>query len=274
MITNSVYHVEIDVEKDIMFFVMEKFDNDSCSHIECIEGGKTYGIDVWTRADIQKALAGIASMHGKYLGRMDLLPRGLVEHLVDDSKILLRANTFMKLSVSLREKHYEGAWSHNTSRLLYKIVGNMENIIGKIDQYPKTLTHGDFCSRNACLRRRPELPQSPLCLYDWEVAGMNVTQRDVAFFLAHCVPKEGAVGALNEHAEYYRQCLSRELLSNGHDAVTVGKATDPASFMEIFDYMMMQFMVFYLPIGYVLTVAAGAHNPALHTQEAMVSSYI
>ena len=92
----KVYFAKYDKEHNITFFIMERFHPGICSHIDCVEGGTSFGQDTWTREDINHVLAGIAKVHARFLDNIDLLPKSLRDVLLDGTKLAL-ATQYMKV---------------------------------------------------------------------------------------------------------------------------------------------------------------------------------
>ena len=82
----------------------------------------------------------------------------------------------------------------------------------------KTLVHNDCNPRNICVRLSSESvpldesvipfndPRS-LCIYDWEMARVDVPQRDVVEFLAFTLPPDTSVTKRRELINFYRAHL-------------------------------------------------------------------
>ena len=109
--------------------------------------------------------------------------------------------------------------------LLYRVQFT-EMAIEKIPQFwasyksaPKTLVHCDCNPRNMCLRKSSistldlttttitDLPFSDprtMCLYDWELARIDIPQRDVVEFLAFILPVATSLSLRLELIEFYR----------------------------------------------------------------------
>ena len=94
--------------------------------------------------------------------------------------------------------------------LVGDIISNLKTIWSELESAPRTLVHNDFNPRNICInpgtggddRRR-------LCAYDWELATVNVPQRDVAELLAFLLPADAPVQQRRFFAEYHRQELEK-----------------------------------------------------------------
>jgi len=79
------------------------------------------------------------------------------------------------------------------------------------DSFPQTLIHNDCNPRNICIRKA-DSPQSTggshddprrMCIYDWELARIDVPQHDLAEFLAFVLQPDTSLHKRMELIEYY-----------------------------------------------------------------------
>ena len=240
----KVVYVHVEEDNDVKYFVMERFSSKECSHIECIEGGQTYGIDSWTNEAIHQVLSGMASFHAKYLGRIDTLPKELVSCLTNRYSLLVKAHKFIEMVNPFYEKRIGDIVGVQNVQMMSKVTANLDFILGKIKEYPLTLVHIDCSPRNLCLRRNPNMEEKHLCLYDWELAAIHVPHRDFTIFLISILSEDDAYDMLRKYAEVYRECLKRELHNCGHDAVFIHQITDKDRFMSMVDFIVMELLIF------------------------------
>ena len=210
----DIYFVKYDKEHNIRFFVMERFHPGICSHIDCIEGGTSFGQDTWTREDINHAIAGITKVHARFLDNIDLLPKSMRDVLLDGTNLAL-STQYMKVAPLLFRQRSPGVLSDFASKTIENIANAVPCIEDKLQAYPKTCLHSDFNARNVCLRQNPGPNQTYLCAYDWENATLQVPQFDIALFLVFALPIQGAVESILFHLELYHKCLLSELKENG-----------------------------------------------------------
>ena len=238
----DIYFVKYDKEHNIRFFVMERFHPGICSHIDCIEGGTSFGQDTWTREDINHAIAGITKVHARFLDNIDLLPKSMRDVLLDGTNLAL-STQYMKVAPLLFRQRRPGVLSDFASKTIENIANAVPYIEDKLQAYPKTFVHSDFNARNVCLRQNPGPNQSYLCAYDWENATLQVPQFDIALFLVFALPIQGAVESILFHLELYHKCLLSELKENGTTSEeTMRKLSEKEEFLLIFDYCMMEIL--------------------------------
>jgi hydroxymethylglutaryl-CoA reductase (NADPH) len=111
----------------------------------------------------------------------------------------------------------------------------------QLERMPRTLIHGDFTPRNLFLRGDPRNPS--VCVYDWEVAMMNLPQVDLVEFLAFTLGTCANRAHLLQYIELHRRSLSE----------ATGQDIDPAMWMEGFRLALREFVIRRLP-RYVLGV--------------------
>ena len=261
----KVVYVHVDEDSDVKFFVMERFSNKECSHIECIEGGQTYGIDSWTNEAIHQALSGMASFHAKYLGRIDTLPKKLLSCLPNGYEPLVKTRRFIEMVNPFYEKRFAGIVGVQDLQMMSKVTANLDFIAGKIKEQPLTLVHYDGSPRNLCLRRNPNMEEKHLCLYDWELAAIHIPHRDFVIFLITILSEDDAYDTLKKYAEVYRECLERELHNCGHDAVFIHQVTDKDVFMSMVDFSVMEFLSFVVSVAIVLELILGTEMSFMST---------
>ena len=238
----NIYYVKYDNEQDKSFFVMERFNTAIYSHIDCIEGGSSFGHDSWTTDAIHHVLAGIATVHAKFLDNITALPEAVRSALLDGTSLISSSAKFMKIETSLLRQRKPGLLSDFAKETIDKIADNASYIEHTLQRYPKTLVHKDFSNRNCCLRRHPSKGQTYLCAYDWELATLHVPQIDVVQFLSFVLPLQGSVEAIQFHSKFYHKCLLRELCGFQSASKTIERVANEKEFYLIFDLCMMIFL--------------------------------
>lgn len=92
-----------------------------------------------------------------------------------------------------------------------KAIKHMDQINTALASAPLTLIHNDCNPRNMCLRKKSndlkstsESLEPQLCLYDWELAKVDVPQRDLAEFLTFTLSPSTPNVTRIELIDYYR----------------------------------------------------------------------
>ena len=111
-------------------------------------------------------------------------------------------------------------------------ITNLQEIMTIVNSAPQTMTHNDCNPRNICLRlpytissgidgdikgatasqvfNQQIIPYSDsriMCLYDWELATIDVPQHDVAEFLSFVLQPSTPLATWLELMNFYRQHL-------------------------------------------------------------------
>jgi hypothetical protein len=128
----------------------------------------------WQPAAIAAALAGIARVHGEFLGAPPacVVPFAQLHNpsLLAYQAALLRYNA----------EQFPELFERSRVRRLERLIDHAAERWRAISRRTQTLVHGDFTPRNVCLRgdRRP-------CAYDWELAQAHLPARDVCEWLCY-----------------------------------------------------------------------------------------
>ena len=86
-------------------------------------------------------------------------------------------------------------------------IYNLHQINSLLFSAPLTLIHNDCNPRNICLRKsivQGESKKCRTCLYDWELATIDVPQRDLAEFLAFVLMPSSSHKTTLELIEFYK----------------------------------------------------------------------
>ena len=97
-----------------------------------------------------------------------------------------------------------------------KAINSVDDLWKIFDTFPKTLIHNDCNPRNICIRKATsdqggssdEDPRR-MCIYDWELARIDVPQHDLAEFLAFILPPDCSMQWRMEMIKYYIEMLEK-----------------------------------------------------------------
>lgn len=96
----------------------------------------------------------------------------------------------------------------NRVKIMESAILSIDKIHSVLAAAPQTLIHNDCNPRNLCLRKRAledeERRDCRLCLYDWELATLDVPQRDLVEFLAFTIPPSSLNSYRLELIDFYR----------------------------------------------------------------------
>ena len=101
---------------------------------------------------------------------------------------------------------------HNLSiEMTTQAVDSTDAMWKIFDSFPHTLIHNDCNPRNICIRKADSTQGSGgshddprrMCIYDWELARIDVPQHDLAEFLAFVLQPDTSLHKRMELIEYY-----------------------------------------------------------------------
>jgi hydroxymethylglutaryl-CoA reductase (NADPH) len=133
-----------------------------------------------------------------------------------------------------------------------------------MERMPRTLIHGDFNPRNLAFRR--ESSGLRLCAWDWELAELQVPQRDLAELLAFVLSPDASPSTVDALVELHRRELSR----------CAGTEIDPAAWrrgyqVALYDFLTIRLALYQLvhafrPCGFLERVLSTARR-LIHLEE-------
>ncbi len=136
----------------------------------------------WTDAHLSAAVEGLASIHAAYLGRADELEGAPWIGAPPTPDRLRNLAPFWRALTASAAEDFHG-WSG------VDLEGVLDELLEDAPSgTPRTLIHGDFNPRNVGFRRSDTGPS--LVAYDWELATLDVPQRDLVELLAFVGPAD------------------------------------------------------------------------------------
>ena len=237
-----IFNVSINPTKQSSFFVMEFFEPELFTHVDCIEGGAGFNKYQWTDADIKTVLTSLAHFHAHSLNNISALPAQFQTCLRDGIEVLARLGKYILTSSKNLNKREPSIWSALSVKLNERIANNLPEIVEAFRQYPQCFVHNDASPRNLCIRSATDEEERWACLYDWEIACIHVPQRDVAEFLTFVVEDKANVDTITSYAEFYCKTLKQELIQLKSCDKLIKETTNPETFQMIFDFCMMEML--------------------------------
>ena len=136
----------------------------------------------WTEGHLLAAVEGLASIHAAYLGRAEALKSERWIGAPPTQERLCRLAPLWRALASGASDDF-GRWgSADLPQALDRLLQDGPS------GTPRTLIHGDFNPRNVGFRRTAAGPS--LVAYDWELATLDVPQRDLVELLAFVGPED------------------------------------------------------------------------------------
>jgi hypothetical protein len=159
----------------------------------------------WTRHEINGVLRGLARLHAEFYLRGSVLnsipwldkPPG-VDRMCEMSLFWTTLANF--------SARFFDAWLDETVVPLQKsFVAGLADWWPEMQSMPATLVHNDCNPRNLVIRRTDSGPRP--VFFDWELATIDVPQRDLAELLCFVLPTGSSCAELEGYLEFHRREL-------------------------------------------------------------------
>ncbi|KAG0281711.1 hypothetical protein BGZ95_000051 [Linnemannia exigua] len=195
----------------------------------------------WSSDDIHLVLRDLASFHAQFLGQEDrILGMTFLETPTRSLMKLLRPA--YETMVKTNRKNEPALFSQFLTDSMLDFLKHSDEYWAKVEKSPRTLIHGDFNTRNICLRLEPSTGAQKLCAYDWELACCHLPQRDVVEFLSFVLPPGS--NEWTHYIEYHRLAL-KAAYENNQAHLPSGSTTivfpSPREYMDVAKIALMDF---------------------------------
>lgn len=139
--------------------------------------------DQWSYDDILSVVKQLAHFHASHLDKIDELEKNpeLFESLLDErqGRSLLNSKDFCLKAAEFSTLENPD-WFTDDDMIFHRVeLNKIETESEFLKKHPMTFIHNDCNLRNIAVRQNNDL-----VLYDWELAGLGLPQRDVFEFLA------------------------------------------------------------------------------------------
>ncbi|KAF8948567.1 hypothetical protein BGZ47_004081 [Haplosporangium gracile] len=236
-ISTKVYNVLRNDSQQLYALCLEYL-NPSLGNITHMNSTDT-ALTTWSSNDIHLVLRDLASFHAQFLGQEDrILGMTFLETPTRSLMKLLRPA--YEAMVRTNRKNEPALFSQLLTDSMLDFLKHSDEYWAKVEKSPRTLIHGDFNTRNICLRLDPSTGAQKLCAYDWELACCHLPQRDVVEFLSFVLPPGSNEWA--HYIEYHRLALKAAYKSqpraSGSAAIVF---PSPREYMEMAKIALMDF---------------------------------
>jgi len=150
----------------------------------------------WTLGHVEAAVRGIAEVHSIWYGRE-----------VTGAAARASMGELWSEALDYAAGEFPEWYPLPERRLHQRILRSLPDWCRELERMPRTLIHGDFNPRNLAFRREPAGLR--LCAWDWELAELQVPQRDLAELLAFVLSPDVAPSTVDDLVELHRRELSR-----------------------------------------------------------------
>lgn len=186
----NLFGLKKDTEREIFVLILEYL-NERKFKIFNSENSP----ELWTPEIVKKAIEAIHSVHLSYLNK-EQIPASVSQFYPEKAiPFYLQLNKVNKLEYA----HWEMEDEFDS------IEKNLQSIIltPRAKHTPVTLIHNDFNPRNIGIRENDSV-----CIYDWELAVLNIPQRDVIELLSFTLSEDFSRAQLLELLNYHRQLFN------------------------------------------------------------------
>lgn len=161
----------------------------------------------WKEADIRAALEGIARIHAYGFKNRDEFNdcASLAGHIMTSQRVKDFQSLWNNL-FQFAKNEFPEILDKRACDLYEELLFSVPKWSRVFDRHPITLIHNDFNPRNLCFKKG-DSDTWRLCIYDWELAVMNLPQRDVVEFLSFVLTQKTSAADLEYWLEFYRTKL-------------------------------------------------------------------
>jgi Phosphotransferase enzyme family len=158
----------------------------------------------WPESLYESALLGIGDIHACFIGdnpqKKDyqnwVVGPFTDEHMNDSKELWL--SMFDKFQL-----YFPNIVNNKIKKQHIKLIDNISTWLGKVNDYPKTLIHGDFNPRNLGFEKNSN--QWKVVILDWECVRWGLPQYDIAQFLLYACSNETILSRTKRYVEFCRQ---------------------------------------------------------------------
>ncbi|KAG0311091.1 hypothetical protein BGZ97_012086 [Linnemannia gamsii] len=236
-ISTKVYNVLRNDSQQLYALCLEYLDP-SLGNITHMNSTDT-ALSTWSPNDIHLVLRDLASFHAQFLGQEDrILGMTFLETPTRSLMKLLRPA--YEAMVKTNRKNEPALFSQFLTDSMLDFLKHSDECWTKVEKSPRTLIHGDFNTRNICLRLDPSTGAQKLCAYDWELACCHLPQRDVVEFLSFVLPPGS--NEWSHYIEYHRLALksayNTQTQASGSPAIIL---PSPREYMDLAKIALLDF---------------------------------
>jgi len=156
---------------------------------------------------VEAAVRGIAEVHSIWYGREEALRKQPWLGEVTGASARAAMGELWREALDYAADEFPGWYPLPARRLHQQILRSLPDWCRELERMPRTLIHGDFNPRNLAFRREPSGLR--LCAWDWELAEVQVPQRDLAELLAFVLCADVSPATVDALVELHRRELSR-----------------------------------------------------------------
>ncbi|WP_421512431.1 phosphotransferase (plasmid) [Enterobacter sp. JS8-1] len=165
----------------------------------------TDNLSLWQPHHIETAIDGLAEIHAVWLGQEATLLQRFPEITVQDKDNTLAQRPLMHAFADFMAERYPHYFTPAEHDYFLSWTDGVESWCREIVQMPQTLVHNDFNPRNIAFRQCDEGLR--LCAWDWELATLNLPQRDLVELLIFTGQDDISRDTVAHYLEQHRRKL-------------------------------------------------------------------
>ena len=220
----KIYHTVADSKREAYVVVMEKLSGlEKMNSVEDVSS--------WDEEHFDAAIRGLAQFQSVWLGKeKELKEQSWLGYTLNAEDMIEMEPLWTALANHAAEEFPEWFTQEDLNKLI-DLIRRLPDWRSDADTMPMTLCHNDFNPRNLGFRREDGVLK--LCAYDWELATLNLPQRDLAEFLTFTLPEDVSLERVERYIELHRSELE----------AASGVKLDPATYRRGFRYGLNDFTV-------------------------------
>jgi len=168
--------------------------------------GKPDQPHLWTKNYIEAAIRGMAELHSIWYGKDAELRAKPWIGFVHDAKSMSEQKALMREMIRHASVESPLLVTADILRRNYQFIDSLETWWAELATMGQTLIHNDFNPRNIAMTGTETNPQ--LCVFDWELATVQVPQHDLAELLTFVTTEATAPDEIDAYIELHRKALS------------------------------------------------------------------
>lgn len=205
----KIYNVEIDEKNQDFVVLMEDLSEN------CYFDTKEFPIS-WNEKKIKAALNAISDVHATYMNKFNEISKSMHLRKIDDDLINFKtAGDFLKELTYHNAKSFPNLINKDVLALCDSFILNLSRNVGKMKNFPMSLSHNDFNNRNVCFQKCSS--EDKFIIYDWELISYQNPQYDVVEFLLSVLPETSSKEDFYFYIKFYKNLLEKKTLQIFND---------------------------------------------------------
>ncbi|WP_395007753.1 thioester reductase domain-containing protein [Undibacterium sp.] len=161
----------------------------------------------WCTESILQCIDGLAKIHAISYGNIQSLPSNLYIEKQKSCAEMLELRPLLMALTAFSEPYINSFLGHSLRPLQEQVISHIEQWWHYLLAQKNCLIHNDFNPRNFTLIGNA--PQQQICVFDWELACIDLPQHDLAELLCFTLPANTTAAQLIDYVEQHRLELAR-----------------------------------------------------------------